>query len=66
MCGPPPSSASSAPGGIGQELKRVTGFNIYEEVSAICILILLIVVAIDLTSEHLRHRFIGQLAGTTS
>ena len=46
-------------GGIGQELKRVIGFNIYEEVSAICILILLIVVAIDLTSERIRHRFIG-------
>ena len=46
-------------GGIGQELKRVIGFNIYEEVSAIVILILLIVVAIDLTSEQIRHRFIG-------
>jgi phosphonate transport system permease protein len=46
-------------GGIGQELKRVIGFNIYEEVSAICILILLIVVAIDLTSEQIRQRFIG-------
>jgi phosphonate transport system permease protein len=49
-------------GGIGQELKRVIGFNIYEEVSAICILILLIVVAIDLASERIRHRFIGALA----
>ena len=48
-------------GGIGQELKRVIGFNIYEEVSAIVILILLIVVAIDLTSERIRHRFIGAL-----
>jgi phosphonate transport system permease protein len=46
-------------GGIGQELKRVIGFNIYEEVSAICICILLIVVAIDLLSEAIRHRFIG-------
>jgi phosphonate transport system permease protein len=46
-------------GGIGQELKRVISFNIYEEVSAIVILILLIVVAIDLTSERIRHRFIG-------
>jgi phosphonate transport system permease protein len=45
-------------GGIGQELKRVIGFNIYEEVSAICICILLIVVAIDLASEQIRHRFI--------
>jgi phosphonate transport system permease protein len=48
-------------GGIGQELKRVIGFNIYEEVSAICILILLIVVAIDLLSARLRHRLIGAL-----
>jgi phosphonate transport system permease protein len=49
-------------GGIGQELMRVISFNIYEEVSAICILILLIVVAIDLISERVRHRFIGSLA----
>jgi phosphonate transport system permease protein len=49
-------------GGIGQELKRVIGFNIYEEVSAIVILILLIVVAIDLLSEQLRHRLIGAAA----
>jgi phosphonate transport system permease protein len=48
-------------GGIGQELKRVIGFNIYEEVSAIVILILLIVVAIDLISERIRLRFIGAL-----
>jgi phosphonate transport system permease protein len=49
-------------GGIGSELKRVIGFNIYEEVSAICILILLIVVIVDLASERIRHRFIGALA----
>jgi phosphonate transport system permease protein len=49
-------------GGIGQELKRVIGFNIYEEVSAIVILILLIVVAIDLLSEQIRRRFIGAVA----
>jgi phosphonate transport system permease protein len=48
-------------GGIGQELKRVIGFNIYEEVSAICILILLIVMAIDMLSERVRHRLIGAL-----
>jgi len=48
-------------GGIGSELKRVIGFNIYEEVSAICILILLIVVTIDLLSEQIRHRFIGSV-----
>jgi phosphonate transport system permease protein len=48
-------------GGIGQELMRVISFNIYEEVSAICILILLIVVAIDQLSERVRHRLIGAL-----
>ena len=48
-------------GGIGQELKRVIGFNIYEEVSAIVILVLLIVVVIDLASERIRHRFIGAM-----
>jgi phosphonate transport system permease protein len=53
-------------GGIGQELKRVIGFNIYEEVSAIVILILLIVVAIDLLSEQVRHRLIGAMAGHAS
>jgi phosphonate transport system permease protein len=53
-------------GGIGAELKRVIGFNIYEEVSAICILILLIVVTIDLLSEQIRHRFIGPAAGSAA
>jgi phosphonate transport system permease protein len=48
-------------GGIGQELMRVIDFNIYEEVSAVVILILLIVVAIDLGSEWVRHRFIGEV-----
>ncbi|MEJ0020481.1 MAG: phosphonate ABC transporter, permease protein PhnE [Acetobacteraceae bacterium] len=48
-------------GGIGQEFKRVIGFNIYEEVSAIAILILLIVMLIDLASERIRARFIGNL-----
>ena len=48
-------------GGIGMELKRTIGFNIYEEVSAICILILLTVVVLDLTSERIRHVFIGRM-----
>jgi phosphonate transport system permease protein len=48
-------------GGIGQELKRVISFNIYEEVSAIAILILIIVMLIDLASERIRTRFIGSL-----
>jgi phosphonate transport system permease protein len=49
-------------GGIGQEFKRVIGFNIYEEVSAIAILILIIVMLIDLASEQVRGRLIGNLA----
>jgi len=49
-------------GGIGQELKRVIGFNIYEEISAIAILILIIVMLIDLASERLRGWLIGSLA----
>jgi phosphonate transport system permease protein len=49
-------------GGIGQEFKRVIGFNIYEEVSAIAILILLIVMALDLLSEQLRGRLIGAMS----
>jgi len=53
-------------GGIGQELKRVISFNIYEEVSAIVILILLIVVAIDLGSAEIRKRFISTPFGVTA
>jgi phosphonate transport system permease protein len=49
-------------GGIGQEFKRVIGFNIYEEVSAIAILILIIVMLIDLASEQLRGWLIGSLS----
>jgi phosphonate transport system permease protein len=49
-------------GGIGQEFKRVIGFNIYEEVSAIAILILIIVMLIDLASEQIRARVIGNLS----
>ena len=48
-------------GGIGQEFKRVIGFNIYEEVSAIAILILIAVMLIDLASERIRARLIGTL-----
>ncbi len=53
-------------GGIGQELKRVIGFNIYEEVSAIVILILMLVVAIDLASQQIRRRFISATTGATA
>ncbi len=47
-------------GGIGQELYYVISFNHYEEVSAIVLLIVLTVTAVDLLSERLRHRAIGR------
>ncbi len=42
-------------GGIGEELYHVISFNYYEEVSAIVVLIILSVAAIDMVSERLRH-----------
>ena len=48
-------------GGIGQELRRVIGFNIYDQISVIAILILVIVMMIDLASERIRVRIIGNL-----
>jgi phosphonate transport system permease protein len=47
-------------GGIGQELYTVISFNYYQEISAIIVLIILTVSAIDLTSERLRRRAIGK------
>ena len=49
-------------GGIGQELYTVISFNYYEEVSAIVLLIILAVSAIDLISETIRFRIIGARA----
>jgi phosphonate transport system permease protein len=43
-------------GGIGQELYTVISFNYYQEISAIVVLIILTVSAIDLLSEQLRSR----------
>jgi len=51
-------------GGIGQELYSVISFNYYQEISAIVVLIVLAVSVIDLTSEALRRRAIGD-AGPT-
>lgn len=51
-------------GGIGKELYTVISFNYYEEVSAIIVLIILAVVAIDLVSEHFRHRLMEGAART--
>jgi phosphonate transport system permease protein len=47
-------------GGIGQELYSVISFNYYQEISAIVVLIILCVSAIDLTSEKLRSLAIGR------
>ena len=49
-------------GGIGEELYKVISFNYYEEISAIVLLLILSVAAIDLVSERLRHRIIGAMA----
>lgn len=46
-------------GGIGQELYLVISQNYYEEISAIVVLIMLVVSAIDLLSERLRRSLIG-------
>jgi len=48
-------------GGIGQELYQVISFNYYQEISAVVALIIVGVIVIDLTSELLRHRLIGNL-----
>jgi phosphonate transport system permease protein len=47
-------------GGIGQELYQVISQNYDEEVSAIVVLIILLVAAIDLSSEWLRSWAVGQ------
>jgi len=49
-------------GGIGQELYQVISFNYYEEISAIVVLIILMVMGIDIASEKLRSRAIGATA----
>ena len=46
-------------GGIGQELYLVISQNYYEEIGAIVLLIVLVVMAIDLASEALRRWAIG-------
>ncbi|MGI6247326.1 MAG: phosphonate ABC transporter, permease protein PhnE [Pseudochelatococcus sp.] len=45
-------------GGIGEELKKVINFNRYEDISAVILLIVLLVVAIDALSGFLRQRLI--------
>ncbi|HYF06325.1 MAG TPA: ABC transporter permease subunit, partial [Acetobacteraceae bacterium] len=49
-------------GGIGEELYTVISSNYYQEISAIVLLLILCVAAIDMISERIRHRVIGALA----
>lgn len=49
-------------GGIGQELYAVISSNYYQEIGAIVVLIVLAVFIIDLASEQLRTRAIGNAA----
>jgi phosphonate transport system permease protein len=47
-------------GGLGQEINTVIAMNTYVDLSALFLIIVLTVVAIDLTSERIRHAFIGR------
>jgi phosphonate transport system permease protein len=47
-------------GGIGQELYTAISFNYYEDVSAIVLMVVVTIMAIDLICERLRHRLIGK------
>jgi phosphonate transport system permease protein len=49
-------------GGIGQELYTVIRQFIYVDISALVLLLLITVAAIDMICEHLRYRFIGERA----
>ena len=49
-------------GGIGQELYQAIGLNYYEDVSAIVLMVVLTITAIDLLCERIRHRLIGKEA----
>jgi phosphonate transport system permease protein len=49
-------------GGIGQDLMYVVREFLYPDVSAIVLLIIIVVFAIDLLSERLRHRVLGREA----
>jgi phosphonate transport system permease protein len=51
-------------GGIGEELITAIRKFYYSDVSAILLMIVVCVVAIDLTSENLRHRLLAMERGT--
>ena len=49
-------------GGIGQELYQVISLNYYEEISAIVVMMIVVISAIDLLSEQLRSYAIGRIS----
>ena len=49
-------------GGIGQELYQVISLNYYEEISAIVVMMIVVIAAIDLLSEQLRSYAIGRIS----
>lgn len=49
-------------GGIGVELQRAISFTEFDTYLAILLLIIVCISAIDLLSEHFRHRLIGMMA----
>lgn len=49
-------------GGIGQELYQAISLSFYEDISAIVIMIVTVVMAIDMLSERIRHRLLTRVA----
>lgn len=47
-------------GGIGQELYQAISLGYYEDISAIVILIVAVVMAVDMLSERFRHRLLAR------
>jgi phosphonate transport system permease protein len=47
-------------GGLGQEIRTAISFQYYTDISALFLLILVTVTAIDLICERIRHSFIGR------
>ena len=47
-------------GGLGQEIRTAISFQYYTDISALFLIILVTVAAIDLVCERIRHGFIGR------
>ncbi|MFT2588549.1 hypothetical protein ACMWPQ_29080, partial [Escherichia coli] len=46
-------------GGIGQELANALAYNQYDSYLAMMLMIAVVIIATDLSSEAVRHRFFG-------